>query len=300
MILVSLPTLHGADGYPTGWLNSDWMIDPAVAIAAFALAAGYTLYTGTFNSRRSDAAERITSDRQRGAFLLGCLVFLIALGPPLDDWADSYLLTAHMVQHMLLMFVVAPLWLYGIPAWMMQPLAENRVVNRIGYTLTRPVAALIVSNAIIVFWHVPGVYDRALESEPLHVVQHGAFLVAALLAWWPVIGPLPAWPKLSEPLQCLYLFLYSLPGSLVGAFITFAAVPMYHFYAGSPRIFGISLEMDQQLAGLLMWVGGSTIYFLWITWIFLRWGAREDEAEFAEYAPRSSIPAAGPNHAPSR
>lgn len=257
------------------------MIDPTVVLVAFVLGAGYVLYTGTFNARREDVAERSVSSRQRVAFLIGCLVFLVALGPPLDDWSDEFLLSAHMAQHMLLMFVVAPLWLYGTPPWLLQPLAENRITNALGYAITRPVAALLVSNAVLIFWHVPGVYNRALISEPVHVVQHGVFIVAALLAWWPVLGPLAAWPGLSEPLKCLYLFLYSLPGGLVGAAIAFAAVPMYDFYAESPRIFGIGLDMDQELAGLMMWVGGSSIYFLWITSIFLRWGAREDEAEYA-------------------
>lgn len=281
MFPTHLPVLHGADGFPTGWLHSNWMIDPTVVLAAFAFAAGYVLYTGTFNARRSDAAERPVTTRQRAAFLAGCLVFFFALGPPIDDWSDNYLLSTHMAQHMLLMFVVAPLWLYGTPAWVLQPLADNRITNVVGHALTRPVVALLVSNAIMIVWHLPGIYNQALRSEPIHVIQHGAFIVAALLAWWPVLGPLPAWPRIAaEPLQCLYLFLYSLPGGLVGAAITYAAVPMYDFYAESPRIFGISLSMDQQLAGLMMWVGGSSIYFLWITSIFLRWGAREDEAEY--------------------
>jgi len=110
-----------------------------------------------------------------------------------------------------------------------------------------------------------------------------------MIAWWPVLGPLTAWPKLSDPLQCLYLFLYSLPGGLVGAFITFGTPPMYEFYAQSPRIFGISLDMDQELAGLMMWVGGSSIYFLWITKIFLAWGAREDAAEYASHSTVNTI-----------
>lgn len=289
MTLNPLPVLHGADGFPTGWLHSNWMIDPTVVLAAFALAAGYVLYTGTFNARRPDAADRAVSGRQRVAFLLGCLVFLIALGPPLDDWSDEYLLSAHMTQHMLLMFVAAPLWLYGIPAWLLRPLANNRITNAAGYAITRPVAALVLSSAMVIFWHVPVVYNKALLSEPVHIVQHGMFLLAAVIAWWPVLGPLPSWPKLSDPLQCLYLFLYSLPGGLVGAAIVFAEVPMYDFYAGSPRIFGISLSMDQQLAGLMMWVGGSSLYFLWITAIFLRWGAREDEAEYASHSTASTI-----------
>ncbi len=286
------PILHGGEGFPTGWLHSDWRIDPIVAVVAFVIAAGYILYTGTFNRKRPDARERVVSGSQQTAFLLGCLAFLIALGPPIDDWADKYLLSAHMLQHMILMYVVAPLWLYGTPAWLLEPLTKHPWLNRAGYALTRPVPALLISNAIIIFWHIPGVYDRALQSEPVHVLQHGSFLLAALLAWWSVLSPLPAWPKLPEPLQCVYLFLISLPGGLVGAFITFAAVPFYHFYANSPRIFGIDLEVDQQLAGLMMWVGGSTIYFLWISSIFLRWGRRADEQEHGTLSiPPTSDPA---------
>ncbi|CAN5525651.1 cytochrome c oxidase assembly protein [soil metagenome] len=287
-MLTSLPVLHGQDGFPTGRLSSDWAIDPTVVIVAFAILAAYVLYTGTFNARREDAEKRPVSTKQRMAFIAGVVVFLVALGPPIDDWSDSYLLTAHMVQHMLLMFVVAPLWLYGLPGWVFDPLVRNRIANRFGYTLTRPVAALVVTNAVVIFWHVPGAYNRALLSEPVHVMQHGFILIAALISWWPVLGRNPAWPRLTEPMQCLYLFLYSLPTSLVGALITFGGVPVYDYYATVPRIFGIGLDMDQQLAGLLMWVGGGSIYFLWVTRIFLAWGAREDRAE--------ALPRRSPNH----
>ncbi|MBX3070622.1 MAG: cytochrome c oxidase assembly protein [Thermomicrobiales bacterium] len=295
--MANWPILHSGVGFPTGWLHSNWRIDPTVVLAAFAIAAAYVLATGHFNNSRPDAAERIVTRKQRVLFLLGCALFIVALGPPLDDWSDNYLLSAHMTQHMLLLFAVAPLWLAGTPSWLLEPLTRQPAINSIGYAVTRFVPALFISNAIIIVWHVPGVYDRALQSEPIHVLQHGSFMIAALIGWWPVLGPLPAWPRLTEPLQCLYLFLTSLPSGVVGAFITFGAVPMYHFYENSPRIFGIALDVDQQLAGLMMWVGGSSIYFLWITSIFLRWGRRADDDERTGL----SIPASPePNHAPTR
>jgi len=277
---------------PTGWLHSDWSPEPMVVLSSFALAALYILWTGPLNRRRPGSEERKTTGRQTASFLLGCLAYLIALSPPLDDWSDFYLLTAHMFQHMIIMFVVAPLFLVGIPAWVLQPLANNRFTNKIGWSLTRPIVAAIVSTFIVVVWHVPGTYDAALRHEPIHIAQHASFLIAALLAWWPVLGPLPAWPKIqSPPLQCLYLFLYSLPAGLVGAFITMSAPGFYDYYATVPRIFGIDLEMDQQLAGLMMWVGGSIIYLLWITYIFLSWAGRE---EAADREPRPGPPPGAP------
>lgn len=276
---------------PTGWLHSDWRPEPMVVLSAFALAALFVLWTGPLNRRRPGSENRPITGRQTAYFLSGCLVYLIALSPPLDDWSDFYLLTAHMFQHMLVILVVAPLLLAGTPAWVLQPLANNRIVNKVGWTLTRPLVAGVVSTIIIIVWHVPGAYDVALRHEPVHIMQHGWFLIGGLLAWWPVLGPLPAWPRIeSPPVRCLYLFLYSLPASLVGVFITMSATGFYPYYDDVPRIFGISLEMDQQLAGLMMWVGGSMVYLLWITVIFLTWASREEAAD-REPRRASSAPA---------
>lgn len=261
-----------------------------VVLSSFGLAALYILWTGPLNRRRPGSEDRQTSGKQTASFLLGCLAYLIALAPPLDDWSDFYLLSAHMLQHMIIMFVVAPLFLAGTPAWVLQPLANNRITNKIGWALTRPIVAGVLSTAIVAIWHFPGSYDLALKHEPVHIAQHGSFLIASLLAWWPVLGPMPAWPKIqSPPLQCLYLFLYSIPAGLIGAFIAMSEPGFYDYYVSVQRIFGIDLEMDQQLAGLMMWVGGSMIYLLWITYIFLTWAGKEEAADRAQT--RQPVPA---------
>jgi putative membrane protein len=274
-----LPVLHSGEGFPTGWLHSDWRPDPTVVLGVFGLMAAYVLWTGSLNRRRADYVNRPVTTSQRVMFIAGCVALLVALGQPLDDWADNYLLSAHMLQHMILLFAVAPLWLAGTPGWMLRPLTKNRIINKVGYAITRAAPALILSNAVIVFWHVPATYNAALQNEPIHILQHLTFIAAALLAWWPVLSPLPEWPRLSLPVSCLYLFLYSLPGGLVGAFIALSAPGMYAFYDNVPRIFGIPLDADQEFAGLLMWVGGSSIYLLWITRMFFRWAGQEEEKE---------------------
>jgi putative membrane protein len=275
------PVLHGAGGYPTGPLHSNWRPEPTVVLGVIALIAAYVAWTGPLNRRRPDAEKRPVGTGQRVAFLAGSIAFLLALAPPLDDWADHYLLSAHMFQHLILLFVVAPLWLIGTPAWLLEPLLKLPLVARAGFLLTRPVASFLLANLIVTVWHVPGSYNAALENEPLHIVQHNSFLVAALLAWWPVLSPLPAWPRLSQPLQCLYLFLATIPGGIIGAFVTLSAPGIYGFYDNVPRIWGIDLAMDQELAGLMMWVGAGLIYLLWITVIFFRWASRENAKELA-------------------
>jgi putative membrane protein len=294
--LFRAPLLHAGGADPTGWLWSDWNVEPTIAVGLLVVAAGYLWLTrrkAEGGRRKGDANIAPVGDfhppsavrlppRQRAAFLAGLATLFIALGPPLDDWSDHYLLTAHMVQHLLLTLLAAPLLLVGIPGWMLEPLTRNRVTNAIGYWLTRPVIAYAVANAVFVLWHVPLLYEAALRTQPIHVLEHVTLLGGAILAWWPIAGPLPQWPRLPLPLHSLYFFAMTLPGGLVGAFITFAEPGLYAPYDTAPRIFGIDLQTDQHLAGLLMWVAVSAIYLLLITVSFFRWASREEAAERAQ------------------
>ena len=125
------------------------------------------------------------------------------------------------------------------------------------------------------------------ESMTLRAMLLGT----ALLAWWPILGPLPEWPRLALPLHSLYYFAMTLPGSAVGAFITFADPGLYAPYDTAKRIFGIDLATDQQAAGLLMWVALGAIYLLLITVSFFRWVSREEAADREAAAPAATTPA---------
>lgn len=293
---ITFPTVHTGGAYPTGWLHSDWRTDPTVFLGVIALIAIYRWRTGAGNRDPAGSLKNPVTNRQRIAFVSGSLVALIALSPPLDDWADSYLLSAHMFQHLLLMFVTAPLWLAGTPDWLLRSLVRRGPIIRIGYWLTRPVAALVISNAIITIWHMTFTYETALINEPIHIVQHGSIVAAALLAWWPVFGSLPEWPVLNRPMACLYLFALSVPGGMVGAFITLAAPGLYEPYTHSPRIFGIGLATDQEIAGLMMWVLTSVVYLAIISVIFFKWAGAEEAKEsrgFGRGHATAKEPAAG-------
>lgn len=271
------PLLHAGGVDPTGWLWSDWNIEPTIAIGLLAMLAGYLFLTRDPGS--SANPDRITTSKQKASFIAGLVTLFVALGPPLDDWSDHYLLLAHMVQHLLLILLAAPLLLVGTPAWMLEPLTRNRVTNAIGYGLTRPVVAYAIANLVVVVWHLPVLYDAALRSQPIHVLEHATFIATGILAWWPIAGPLPQWPRLPLPLQSLYFFAMTLPGSAVGAFITFAEPGLYSPYDTARRIFNIDLATDQQAAGLLMWVVVATIYLGLITYTFFKWANREERAE---------------------
>ena len=290
--IAALPPLHGGEPDPTGRLWSDWSVEPTVVLGVFGLIGAYFAAIGPLNRRRPGAEARRVTGGQTAAFLAGAATLLVALGPPLDDWADHYLLSAHMIQHLLLTLLAPPLLLYGTPAWLLEPLTRRPILNRVGYVLTRPLVAFLLASAAFAVWHLPILYEAALRAEPVHVLEHAVFLGTALLAWWPVLGPLPAWPRLSLPLQCLYFFAQTIPGAIVGAFITLADPGLYQPYDTARRIFGIGLATDQELAGLLMWVVTSTIYLLLITVTFFRWASREEAAEREQTALGTRQPAA--------
>jgi len=271
--------LHAGGPDPNGWLHSNWRPVPQVIVGLLVLVGAYLIVTGSRNRTPGGAQINPVTRGQRIRFILGALTILIALNPPLDDWSGHYLLFAHMVQHLLLIMLAMPLLITGTPPWLISRLIRPAPIQQIGYYLTRPVACAVIANLAIVIWHLPFSYNAAPRHEPIHIAEHVTFLVAAFFAWWPVLGRNPEWPSLPPLLACLYIFLEAIPGSIVGAVITFASPGLYAIYPAAPRIWGIGVGTDQQLAGLTMWVLNGFIYFGWVTIIFLRWASAEDRAE---------------------
>jgi putative membrane protein len=288
---IVLPLWHITDTPPTGPLYTHWYVEPTIALGVFVVAAAYIYLTGAANAKRPDAAERPITRRQRVSFLSGLAILFIALGPPLDDWSDWFLLSAHMVQHLILMLVVPPLLLIGTPDWLLRPLVTKfRVVERAGYYLTRPLVSFMIVAAVTIVWHFPQPYDAALRSDLVHSMEHSIFIGASLLAWWSINGNLKEWPRLSEPLQALFLFVQMLPMVIVGAFITLADSLIYTPYGEqTERPFGIDVMQDQQYGGLIMWVASTTYIFIVASFIFFRWANNQDRADHAQPVVPSSM-----------
>lgn len=273
----TFPLLHVGGPEPTGPWFTHWELDPRIALFVFGVTALYLAWIGPLNRRRPGAERRQTTRGEIAYFLSGSVVALIALGPPLDDWSDYFLVSAHMAQHLLLMIAVAPLWLLGIPAWVYEPLTRNPTTRRIGDALTHWLVCAVVPAAVVVIWHVPYLYDAALNHPLIHALEHQCFLIAAFFLWWPLISKVPAWPRLAPPLQCLHLFAQTIPGGVVGAFLAYAEAGLYKPYLrASVRPWGLPLKTDQEIAGVLMWVGANMFFLVLISIIFLRWATREE------------------------
>jgi cytochrome c oxidase assembly factor CtaG/polyferredoxin len=240
------------------------------------------------------------------SFLIGLIVLLIAIASPLDAIA-SLLLTAHMVQHLLLMMIAPPLILYGspylpllrgLPAGVLKhglgPFLAWPLLKRSGHFLTRPLfcwLAFIISN---VMWHVPVMYELALRSESWHEAEHLCFLISALLFWWPVIQPWPArarWPRWA---MLPYLFLADFQNTGLSALLIFGERIIYPAYGAAPRLFAMSALDDQAAAGAIMWVIGSLVYLVPVGLISVEWmsscrAARSPRDDFSLQPDREAI-----------
>ncbi len=211
-------------------------------------------------------------------FCLGWLCLFVALVSPIDTLAGVSL-TMHMTQHLLLVLFAPPLMLLGTPEWLFRPIMRLPVVPQIAMTLTRFIPALLIFNVVFIVWHVPANYELTLRDQRFHILEHALFFGTAVLTWWPIFGSLPELPRTHPLSQTVYLFLQSLPATILGALITFSNDVLYPHYLTQPRLWGLSVMDDQQLGGLIMWIPGSLVYFAVLTFVFIRWLNREDRPQ---------------------
>lgn len=249
---------------------SSWSVEPRIALA---LAASFILYLRGWLILHRSLPGRFPVWRAL-AFTGGLLALWVAIASPLDAFS-GFLLSAHMVQHLLLMTVAPPLILLGTPLLPMlrglpRKIARDGVgpflvwpaLRRAAGKLTHPVSCWLVMAAALCAWHVPAAFDLALRSPAWHRVEHACFFGASLLFWWPVIRPFPsrpAWPLWSVP---LYLLVADLLNTALSAILTFSDHVLYRSYLDVPRLFGTTALADQSCAGVIMWVPGSLVFFV--------------------------------------
>jgi putative membrane protein len=213
-------------------------------------------------------------------FSLAMLLLVVSLNGPMHHLSDYFLLSVHMLQHMLLALLFPPLLLAGLPGWLFTPLLRREAWLRVGRFLTRPITALLLFTFTMIGWHVPQAYELALRDHDVHIAQHLMFLATAVILWWPIAGPATELPRLTYLWQIAYLFFMQLPMIALGAVLTMADGPIYPFYATAPRVFSFLPPLeDQQIAGLFMWLPGHLVLWIPMGMIFFRWWrAQNDEA----------------------
>jgi len=207
------------------------------------------------------------------SFTLGLLFIWVATASPLAA-LDHDMLTAHMLQHLLLMTFAPPLillgaslktFVYGLPHRFVQVMGrsfQSRGLHPVSSALTRPAICWLEAASTLVAWHIPAVFVLGLRSQMWHGIEQASFLATGLLFWCPVVQPFPNSLKWPESSILLYLFLATLPCDILSGFLVFCDRVVYPVFLSSPQSFGLSALQDQQCAGALMWTCVTVVYLI--------------------------------------
>jgi cytochrome c oxidase assembly factor CtaG len=251
-------------------------MSPAVMIPAALLLAGVLYRQGLVNLRtRARPGPR---PRQVLAFWGALAVLAAALVSPLDR-AAAELFAAHMVQHLALMMVAAPLLAAGRPVLVIGaalPAGGRRRVRRVAArrqalatALFHPVVVWALGTVVLWAWHLPALYDAAVRNDPVHAVEHVTLLGTAALLWAAVLGRGPR--PLAVPAAVGLLFATMLQSSALGAVLTLARAPLYPVHEATTSAWGLTPLEDEQLAGALMWVPAGIVYVGVMAALLVRW-----------------------------
>jgi putative membrane protein len=284
LLIPGVAAAHGPvpDDPPTlAALAFGWSFQPMVAIPMLAAAAGWLVLV--WRIRRLHPASPVPAFRIV-AFLGGLAAIAVALLSGIERY-DTTLFSVHMVQHLLLLLVAAPLLALAAPVTQVlraaPPSVRRRVLlpalhSTVAKVLGHPVVAWLTFTLVVWASHFSPLFDLALENDSMHTAEHVAFLAAGLLFWWPVVAADPAPRRMAYPVRALYLLLQMPPSSFLGMAILFAATPLYPHYATLGMQYGIDPLADQQLAGGIMWLAGDVILITAILAVVAAWMRHEE------------------------
>jgi putative membrane protein len=243
-----------------------WLIS---LVSTFMLLVVASVYLrGWFASR---SAFPVIGRLRLATFMSGLVVVWVGVASPLAT-LDHQLLTIHMLKHLLLMTIAAPLILAGAPMMTLE-CALSKFFNNSDRTLASPPArrlgncflhpwfCWLAGTAAVIIWHIPAVFQLTMHSEWIHILADLSFLVAGLLFWWPIVHSWPSTMGSPQWSMALYLFLATLPCDVLSAFLVFCNRLVYHSYLSAPQWFSLQPLDDQECAGALMWV--------WVTFAYL-------------------------------
>jgi putative membrane protein len=281
-------TLFAAAGTSGGTDFWRWQPHPEVWVLVGSVIALSWYALRVVGPKVVEPGQRVASRSQLAWLGLGVALLWLASDWPMHDVAEEYLFSAHMTQHMILTYMVPPVFLLATPEWLARLVLGHGRVKRVFFALARPVPAALAFNGLLLITHWAGVVNASVDNALLHYGIHTALVSTALLLWTPVCGPLPEL-RISYPAQMIYLFVTSIVPTVPAAWLTFAEGAVYSAYDVPQRLWGLSVTSDQQAAGMIMKLVGGGFLWLIITVRFFQWAAKFADSDRA-------VDQAGPPH----
>jgi putative membrane protein len=240
---------------------SHWHNEPFLTGGLIFLGWLYAILAGPLRKNLAPGAPY--PRRPACLFYAALLCFYLAVGSPLDQIAERFLLSAHMLQHQILIYPAAILFLLGLNDWMVRPVTGRPSLRPLLRILTHPLVCGVIYTVVYSVWHLPYLYDWALQNRVVHIAEHFMMFGAALFYWWPLLSPSKEFPPVSYATQMLYQVAIIIAMTPAFAYIMFSSDVLYPTYEYAPRIvlFGVSMSAasDQLLAGAMMKLIGMSV-----------------------------------------
>jgi len=249
-------------------LLSPWRFQahPEIWLLLLFLIGAYTYAVKVIGPQAGVPKDQILSRKNLAAFIGAIGLVWFSTDWPMHDISEEYLYSVHMFQHMVLGYFIPPLILIAIPQWLFRAVIGEGRAYRFVKWLSKPIIAGLLFNVVVMVTHIPGLVNRSAESSPLHYAMHILVVTTALCMWSPICSPAKEF-HIGYAGKTIYLFLMSVVPTVPAAWLTFAEDSVYKHYDIPIRVWGLSVETDQQLAGAVMKTGGSI--FLWAIVIFI-------------------------------
>ena len=250
----------------------NWIIfevHPSLVIGTLLVVLLYTWAIGPGRVKYGWSATP-ASPKQSGLFYGTMLLMYFTLDGPLHHLADELLFSAHMLQHMILQLLWAPLVVLAVPPWLWQAMLRPKPIHAAAKFFSRPMTAFVTYNAIVFGWHVPMMYNLALTRHNFHILQHLMFMSSAVLMWWVMIAPVEEF-RATYQKRMVFILANMLAMKVLGIIISLSSEVLYTFYLQQPRAWGLDAMGDQQLGGMLMWLPGGGLLWAGLGRVWWQW-----------------------------
>lgn len=260
-------------------LAEAWDFEPTVIFGSAALFFAYLWVVG------------FRMNRKTALFGSGVLLMLLTLIGPLDFLGDNYLFSAHMMEHLLLYLAVPPLLLLGLPPEPVQSFLSIEIAAKAERFLRRPTIAWLPAVGAMWLWHLPVLYNAALNNEGIHAVEHLSLLVTGTIFFWPIFTPLHS-DRLSPVIAAVYIFAAMSANMILGILLTYSPPGYYPTYMHASdgtgllqlihTVWKLDPQSDLNLGGMFMWIIGGLLYFALLLVVISRLFHNPEEWETAE------------------
>lgn len=253
-----------------------WHTEPFLILSLLVITWLYAIWTGPL--RPSIAPNAKYPLGASIAFYLGMILIYVAVGSPLDSIAEIFLFSAHMVQHMLLIYFAPTLLFLGMPSWLIDSLIRTLKIQKLLKLLTHPACGGVLFTFAFTIWHIPVLYEAALIDKRIHILEHFTMFFLGLLMLWPFLTRSELVGKRSYPVRMIAIFLLMVGQLPVFAFLTFSGEAFYPTYIWAPRIIDLDPLNDQILGGVIMKIVNMAFSLTLLGLCFYYWSKKEEDS----------------------